>query len=293
MTTEEILETLRDPGPIVPEEALEEAARRRDEFIPLLIAEIETATRLGSKADVNDFLPVFALYLLAQFQESRALEPILDYFALHGTTENDYFGEIFFEDGGRILAALGRERPEALENYVRREGLNSEARWAALDALALQALWGQRPDGVVIEFFNDLFDANAFGDNAAMWTYLVCSCMMLDARTFLGRIQALYERNLVDAEIAGDFEDLELEAREDPKLHRRTNAEGYPPILDTAVAVSWWGIFNDPEDEWDDFGEPVPYVPGVPIRNAPKIGRNDPCPCGSGKKYKKCCLRAD
>lgn len=27
------------------------------------------------------------------------------------------------------------------------------------------------------------------------------------------------------------------------------------------------------------------------IRKAPKIGRNDPCPCGSGKKYKKCCGR--
>ena len=26
-------------------------------------------------------------------------------------------------------------------------------------------------------------------------------------------------------------------------------------------------------------------------RPAAKIGRNDPCPCGSGKKYKKCCLR--
>jgi preprotein translocase subunit SecA len=25
------------------------------------------------------------------------------------------------------------------------------------------------------------------------------------------------------------------------------------------------------------------------VRNAPKVGRNDPCPCGSGKKYKKCC----
>ncbi|HEU4534723.1 MAG TPA: SEC-C metal-binding domain-containing protein [Polyangiaceae bacterium] len=24
-----------------------------------------------------------------------------------------------------------------------------------------------------------------------------------------------------------------------------------------------------------------------------KIGRNDPCPCGSGKKYKKCCLAKD
>lgn len=26
-----------------------------------------------------------------------------------------------------------------------------------------------------------------------------------------------------------------------------------------------------------------------PIVNAPKVGRNDPCPCGSGKKFKKCC----
>jgi uncharacterized protein YecA (UPF0149 family) len=29
-----------------------------------------------------------------------------------------------------------------------------------------------------------------------------------------------------------------------------------------------------------------------PIRTAPRAGRNDPCPCGSGKKYKKCCLRS-
>ncbi|SKA74357.1 YchJ family protein [Desulfobaculum bizertense] len=27
-------------------------------------------------------------------------------------------------------------------------------------------------------------------------------------------------------------------------------------------------------------------------RESPKVGRNDPCPCGSGKKFKKCCGRA-
>ena len=27
-------------------------------------------------------------------------------------------------------------------------------------------------------------------------------------------------------------------------------------------------------------------------RQADKVGRNDPCPCGSGKKYKKCCGKA-
>ena len=28
-------------------------------------------------------------------------------------------------------------------------------------------------------------------------------------------------------------------------------------------------------------------------RESPKIGRNDPCPCGSGKKYKNCCMKKD
>ena len=30
-------------------------------------------------------------------------------------------------------------------------------------------------------------------------------------------------------------------------------------------------------------------VPTTIVREGPKVGRNDPCPCGSGKKYKKCC----
>jgi SEC-C motif-containing protein len=31
------------------------------------------------------------------------------------------------------------------------------------------------------------------------------------------------------------------------------------------------------------------HVQQTMVREEPKIGRNDPCPCGSGKKYKKCC----
>ena len=32
-----------------------------------------------------------------------------------------------------------------------------------------------------------------------------------------------------------------------------------------------------------------PSSPQQPVRHTGKVGRNDPCPCGSGKKYKKCC----
>ena len=30
-----------------------------------------------------------------------------------------------------------------------------------------------------------------------------------------------------------------------------------------------------------------------PVRKDKKVGPNDPCPCGSGKKYKKCCMQKD
>jgi SEC-C motif-containing protein len=42
------------------------------------------------------------------------------------------------------------------------------------------------------------------------------------------------------------------------------------------------------DDTW--FFEDGHTVPGKPVvRDTPKVGRNAPCPCGSGKKYKKCC----
>ena len=46
------------------------------------------------------------------------------------------------------------------------------------------------------------------------------------------------------------------------------------------------------EDDLED-DELFAEEPALPyVRETPKVGRNDPCPCGSGKKYKKCCLSA-
>jgi preprotein translocase subunit SecA len=42
---------------------------------------------------------------------------------------------------------------------------------------------------------------------------------------------------------------------------------------------------NKEIDGLENTGKVVPFK-----RSAPKVGRNEPCPCGSGKKYKKCCL---
>jgi uncharacterized protein len=68
-----------------------------------------------------------------------------------------------------------------------------------------------------------------------------------------------------------------------PEIVRALNEHAFGPYAD----------FDLDEDEDDDLDvdETIPEDPQEPyVRSAPKVGRNDPCPCGSGKKYKKCCL---
>jgi preprotein translocase subunit SecA len=52
--------------------------------------------------------------------------------------------------------------------------------------------------------------------------------------------------------------------------------------------------FKGADEGVEQFGEAgenggAKSAPQQPIVNKNNIGRNDPCPCGSGKKYKKCC----
>ena len=47
--------------------------------------------------------------------------------------------------------------------------------------------------------------------------------------------------------------------------------------------------FKKVDGEW--LYENGSLIPTTMFREGPKVGRNDPCPCGSGLKYKKCCGR--
>jgi hypothetical protein len=95
----------------------------------------------------------------------------------------------------------------------------------------------------------------------------------------LGAVEAIdairdaFRRDAVDISIAGDVEDVEIALG--LRAGRATPAPKYM-VLPT-------GDFP-----WLDAAR-VQQNTRVSPRSA-KVGRNDPCPCGSGKKYKKCCL---
>lgn len=54
------------------------------------------------------------------------------------------------------------------------------------------------------------------------------------------------------------------------------------------------GSYVPSEKSGEEKSVPVPEVSGpegAAQKAQAKVGRNDPCPCGSGKKFKKCCLK--
>lgn len=79
---------------------------------------------------------------------------------------------------------------------------------------------------------------------------------------------------LINAETAAD---LERHERVTETLQQKTRS--------TTPTVPLDPLLDSDEDLENVEFPPLPYH-----RETPKVGRNDPCPCGSGKKYKKCCL---
>jgi hypothetical protein len=88
-------------------------------------------------------------------------------------------------------------------------------------------------------------------------------------------IREVFSTKPVDVYYDGDLEDVEI--RVGLRKHRDTPK---PNLFN----------FGDIEDEEDFFFDIINDKSRSPFIREEKIGRNDPCPCGSGKKYKKCCL---
>jgi hypothetical protein len=79
--------------------------------------------------------------------------------------------------------------------------------------------------------------------------------------------------------------------------------DAYAGRTHTPAPRDWMGFYDDGEiarrqERWREEARPREPVSGpdtdgpgrpVPFRAPPRTGRNEPCPCGSGRKFKKCC----
>ena len=290
MTNEQILAALVRPEAF-PAEAIALADARRDEIAPLLIAEIEAWTD-GRRADIrgNYFLADIACHLLAEWRDTRGFRPLL---ALLATPSHEVFGDSITEGMSSLLARLYDGDVAPLHSLVLNTAADQFVRDAALDAYVLLVQEGKIPLSEIHAFLLEVFARMPHTEDFAWngWVGAVSSLVLDD---LLPQVRQLFEEEAVSIGWM-DYEDFEEDledARRAPPRHRQTAYES--PV----EAMRYWryAVAGDDVDLDEDIEDMVAdrfrsALDGMPALNPYRdVGRNDPCPCGSGKKFKKCCL---
>jgi len=183
------------------------------------------------------------------------------------------------EDGPRILASVCDGDLEPIKQLILNRQASEDGRSAAIGALALLAAWLEVPRERVITLFEWLTREGLAREPGLVWNSLAAHCRDIEAIELLPELRRAFDEGLIDEHYVSRAEVDELETQPAAGEMIRATREERPPIDDVAAATAWWSGYDDPSIVSD----------GVePYRAPEKIGRNDPCPCGSGKKYKKC-----
>ena len=295
MTPEEIKAALSyNPG-YFPSEAMGEAVAQREAMTPILLAELERmAARPQALVDeeASYVLHIFALYLLAQFREPGALAPLLAICRLPDDTLDFLLGDVVTEDLGKILASVCGGDAAPLKAIAEDDGIDEFVRGAGMAALLTLYAEGALEREELLAWLRHAH--HGFSPDSPMWERWVSAANEIYPEELLPEIRAFYAEDLVDTTwIAQSDIDATLREGREAALARLRLSHHY--VTDAARMLERWHCFR-PEAATmpDEPGEPYTrpwYAPQLPyMRAEPKPGRNDPCPCGSGKKYKKCCL---
>jgi hypothetical protein len=218
-------------------------------------------------------------------------------FSAPGETPYDLAGGTITEGLSQILASVYDGDPVPLRGLVENEEADEFVRSATLDAFLVLEHTGQMPRAEVVEYFRSLFHGKLQREHSYAWDGLVCAVADLPAPELLDDVRQVYAGGLVDTMVA-DLEGIERDVTA-PKPWRRDRQH---LITDAIAEMEWWASFH-PQDSRPMKPSRVetrslPAPPAAPVSGSvapqpyirePKIGRNDACPCGSGKKHKKCC----
>jgi hypothetical protein len=280
-----------------PRAAVEAAVARREEIAPELLRilddTVNRATELDAEGDYQAHL--YALFLLAQFRETRACPLVVRFASLRGDLLYSLCGDFITEDLGRILASVCGGELAGIQSLIENESTDEWVRGAALSSLVTLVAAGQKGRDEIISYFASLYRGRLERKWSHVWDALVSYSSSLYPAELLPDIERAYEDELVDPgfitlgnvkrDLAMGQEHVLAMLADNP--HRRL-------VCDTVAEMGWWACFH--QDRPEDTGltallsGALPSAPSIPVkRSTPKIGRNEPCPCGSGKKFKKCC----
>jgi hypothetical protein len=207
-----------------------------------------------NKGEFFGFEGIYDVYMAGEIQEEGVIPQLVSLF------KNEEEGDFLFEETANSLVKIGTDQ---VVREVEKIALYGNTYFYSLDVLG--RIKTKEAEKALLRLFDQADDLTAktiIADN-------LCRHLSTDA---IPKIEDLIETG---------YEDGLLCLEESLYVNCVMNGIQHPKLPE------WRHLLKVMELQM--LNEPPALIP-QPVINDEKFGRNDPCPCGSGKKYKKCCL---
>ena len=300
MTNQEVLEPLQYFSKDFPRAALKEIQINKDRFTPDLLESLDYAHRNAKELyeERSDyFLHVYAMYLLAEFREKKTFPYLIKFLQLPKEYVDFIIGDTLTESYPKLLlSTYDGENMQMLLDTIENSELNEWGRVAAIRACEFLYLEGFIPEAECVSYLRSLiYEKLSPDDSYVVFTTIIGSIIYTRLFEMIPDARFLYENDRIDPAMYGDygsFLDFMFDESHSKKAHY---------VNDAISEMEWWACFETNKKKKDefvekDFGDFIVNevkkdkdLNKMLAQKYKKTGRNDPCPCGSGKKYKKCC----
>lgn len=249
--------------------------------------------------------PTHAVLLLGELEAQESL-PVLFELMRQGRELLDFwFSDLLTEFIPEVAYQLGNDQFNELKKFIMEPDNDGYSRYVVSQAVYFTGVHEPNRMDEVKQWYYDILSSllvkinNKSIIDTDLISLMACDCVELGNQKVLPLIEKFYDLRIMDPHIAGTFDELR-ENIKDPFFARPTRQ--VTDIFEKYQRLGHWNQMIDStplspqqnsNDDLPEFNYPDNFFGEVQTfeREHEKIGRNDPCPCGSGKKYKKCCMR--
>lgn len=286
----QVIDELSIPGG-VPVEAIRAAQADRATMVPVFLRTIDDFLELRGPADPNALF--FMFHLLGEWREKSAYWPLAVLLRLPPDVLNSILGDAITETSHRVMAAVFDGDPEPLYAIIRDPDADEFVRAKMCQTIAMLTRRGELPREATAAFLRECHAQLEPQQNCYVWSGWIDAVAWLGLTELRPLVQQAFQRGSIDPMwlTLKNFEDALQHTLDHPDAEPRHSAGKLALFGETVAELSKWHGFKPKglDKVTSDLGLQTSF--GLPHREpARKVGRNDPCPCGSGKKFKKCCL---
>ncbi|HXZ14480.1 MAG TPA: DUF1186 domain-containing protein [Roseiarcus sp.] len=279
----------------LPREAMAWALANWESASPRFISRLRTFAAGGDRTEGAADEILVILHLCGQMREVRAYEPLCRWIADDPDLEL-WLGDVITETLPGILINVFDGDCGPLIAAIESAKADEYARGAALSALGyLMRSKGALDDDAMRALLKRLRQEGLSRDAPGLsfaWAETAAALCYEDLRM---EIAVLTKERLMNPRDFGpaDFDEIVRTVRGDPAGLAGFHDQRVRPLDDAIGVMETWS-FGDDEHRLDKPRDLPVFNPfdGPYVNPFREVGRNDPCPCGSGKKYKRCCLAA-